>query len=1271
MSAKLLIGSGILLLSCASLFAQSTAAFVSGTITDPSGAVVRGASVNARNVDTGVVIATSSNESGVYVFPPLSYGQYEFTAEHTGFSKAVTQNVTLEAGTKLTLNQVLRLGTTTESVEVQATGSTLTASTATIAGTVEGRRVEELPITGRDAMNFLFVQAGMGSNGTGFNGTRSGALNVTTDGIATLSNRIDGINTSGIVTSSGLLGTTAFQNATRVDRVEEVHVVTSPADVEYGRGLGQLQLVTRSGSNAFHGSIFEEHRDTDLNANNWFSNAAGTNAITGQPIQPRQILVSNQFGGRVGGPIRRNKTFFNFYYEGQRQIAKNNVVAGVLTATARQGIFRFFPGALNSNAASAVPTVTTTGTPQTPAAATGPLQSTTLFGLDPNHLSPDASGVIAQNIKNMPLPNYFLTGDGLNTAGYSWLQPTRTQFDTFEGRIDHNFSENERLQLSYNHVAWKTDLPGALPTSPVGKAPNASLLGTIILNSVLRPNLLNEVRIGIFRPEIHVYSGYDPSTGGPSALYNRNGSPYLISPLTFSPVVPIDSALDGYANVTPNYQYGDNVTWVKGKHTFKGGFEARLISYAGYDIANVVPRVYLGAGTTPTNLSGTLISGIGQNLTTAQNLLYGLSGAVTLVSQTLNAPSGGSSFLPGLTRYALIKQHEFSGYFKDDIKITPSFTLNVGLRYELYQVPYEGHGNFVVPEGGGYSLFGISGNSYAAEFKPGSLGGQLITPIQIGPNGPNPGVSLYNGDHNNFGPGIGFAWSLPWLGEKGKTVFRAGYGVSYERTPIYVTQLETIYAPGLGQTFVNTPTVNTNLSNVSVPVTPTNAPLQQIPLNANPFSSRQLTLSTFDPNIRTPYIQNWSASLSRALRGNTTIEVRYVGTKGTELLRGTNVNETNVVENGIANAFNIVRAGGDSPLINQIFGRYAAAGQTGSQLVLTNSATNTFFATNNVGGFANFINNALNFTGIPGGLLLNAGLPENFVTVSPQYATEYLQGNNGASTYHALQVEVTKRYSAGLTLQSNFTYNRYLGDYNAGDDSGLTSSFRTLRNKNIDKALLDRKFFWRTNGLYELPFGPGKFIGRNSSGVLAKVIGGWQVGTIFNVFSGYPISFGMINSTFNTVAANNLPNLAGAVPRGSVQKVGSGVVFFGNYGQVPDPQVASLASQVRSLSPLRALVNSSGSIVLSNALPGTMGNTAPGMGFGPGYFQFDMNLIKKVRMTEKTELWLGANATNILNTPQFSPPSATNMSIDTTSFGRITSTVIPNRVVVLTGRITF
>jgi len=191
------------------LSAQSTDSIVSGTISDPSGAVVSAAKVSARNLDTGVVTTSQSNDSGVYVLPPLPYGRYESTAEHTGFRKAVTENVTLEAGTKLTLNQALQFGATTETVEVQANGSTLTASTASIGSTVDGRRVEELPITGRDAMNFLFIQAGMGSNGTGYNGTRSGSLNVTTDGIATLSNRIDGINTTGIVSSSGLLGTTA------------------------------------------------------------------------------------------------------------------------------------------------------------------------------------------------------------------------------------------------------------------------------------------------------------------------------------------------------------------------------------------------------------------------------------------------------------------------------------------------------------------------------------------------------------------------------------------------------------------------------------------------------------------------------------------------------------------------------------------------------------------------------------------------------------------------------------------------------------------------------------------------------------------------------------------------------------------------------------------------------------------------------------------------------------------------------------------------------
>ena len=205
-----------------------------------------------------------------------------------------------------------------------------------------------------------------------------------------------------------------------------------------------------------------------------------------------------------------------------------------------------------------------------------------------------------------------------------------------------------------------------------------------------------------------------------------------------------------------------------------------------------------------------------------------------------------------------------------------------------------------------------------------------------------------------------------------------------------------------------------------------------------------------------------------------------------------------------------------------------------------------------------------------------------------------------------------------------------------------------------------------------MPFGPGKLLGKNTHGILGKAIGGWQVGVIFNAFSGYPITLYETNSTFNTVSADSLPNISGAIPSGSVTKIGSGVQFFNNLVQITDPQVAGLASQVKGLSTLRAIATSSGAILFSNSLPGQIGNLAPGALLGPGYFQFDMNLLKKIRMTEKTELQLGANAVNVLNTPQFAnPTSSAGAVIDSTSFGRITSTTYPNRIVVLTGRITF
>src|SRR6185295_1401382 len=187
------------------------------------------------------------------------------------------------------------------------------------------------------------TQAGV--YGANISGNRTGSLNVTTDGINTQDNLLNNLFNIGVA------------NQLRVDRVEEFRIVVSSTDVELGRGSGQIQVVTRTGSNRFHGSVFEEHRNTALNANTWFNNQLGTDLITGQAVAPRDILIRNQYGGRLGGPIRKNKTFFNGYYEGEKQRQKNSTNTTVLTPTARQGIFRFFPGVQNTNAGALIPTV--------------------------------------------------------------------------------------------------------------------------------------------------------------------------------------------------------------------------------------------------------------------------------------------------------------------------------------------------------------------------------------------------------------------------------------------------------------------------------------------------------------------------------------------------------------------------------------------------------------------------------------------------------------------------------------------------------------------------------------------------------------------------------------------------------------------------------------------------------------------------------------------------------------------------------------------------
>ena len=1247
----------IALLLSMDMMAQSTDGSLAGGITDPSGAPVPAASIVVKNLGTGVVATSHTNDSGLFLFPALTPGEYSVICEHPGFQKMVFDRVTVQLGARQSLDIVLKIGSTTDTVEVQGTvASEINYQNSSVGNVVTGRKVLELPLVGRNVYDLIGTQAGVGgSNNQNFSGARAGALNITMDGINIQDNYLSAL---------------AFtQNASlvNVDRISEFRVVTSPADAEYGRGSGQIQLVSRSGTNAFHGSAFEELRNTVLTANTWFNNQRGN---------PRNFLNRNQFGARVGGPIKKDRTFFHFHYDGQRQRAHDSVTSVVYTDQARQGIFRFFPGVRNGNALAAVPTVDLAGNPSKPASASGDLQIVSVYGRDPNRLGLDASGNIARTLALFPSPNNFRSGDGLNTAGYTFIRNTAIDYNEWDFKIDHQFSPRHRLSFTYSqqsYTASNTTGVQPLPSIPPGLAPGNTKLATLSLTSVLRSNLINEFRAGVNRPRQIVTA---PWSSNPAFLGKAaNGHPYLIGFTNItSPFGSANYGSEDQGRISPVYQAGDTMTWLVGKHAFRGGVEWRFTSFSGYDAYAVMPRALLGAGNVSVQNIST-ISGIGTNAAAAQQMLNELSGSIAASFQTLNSAGGKDpKYIDGQTRYRTWRTPEFSGFFKDDFKLSSTLTLNLGVRYELYRSPEETNGLGLGLAGGGTSIFGLSGNSFADLFHPGRLNGQLMNFEQIGPKTANPGKKLYPTDGNNFAPAIGLSWSLPWFG-KGQTVLRAGFGMGYEHTASFVVN-SIIFGPGYQSTPIYSQAALYTLGNFTLPLAATSAPLATVPL-----TDRSQPGYGIDPNLRTPYYENWNLSIQRNLNKGYLMDVRYVGNKGTKLIRSPNVNEGNIFENGILDAFLVTQAGGRAPLFDKIFAGISGVGSTitGSDFVRGFSTTQSFLASNNVGGLANFLNTSA-LAGPPGQLLRRASLAENTVVANPQVASAYYISNLSNSIYHSLQVEIMKRFSSGYTLQGNYTFSKALGD-DEGDEVGFRGTFRTLRDRSLDRRVLSfsRAHAVRINGIYELPFGKSKRFGSSANGIVNRIIGGWQAGGLASISSGAPLTI-TANNAFNflqsqgagaSVAANT-PVSIGALPAnlGSVQRTGNGVVFFDGLKQVVDPWVANIASPtIRAQSTMLAIVDASGRVILANPQPGQLGTLSQNFFTGPQYFRLDLNLIKRIRVTEKTDLILRADAVNATNTPSFSDPST---DINSNTFGRITGTLAgSNRVVVVGLRFNF
>jgi len=1228
---------GALCSGCA--LAQTFNASLGGTVTDSSGALIPKATVTATGIETGVVSKATTNASGDYDFPSLQEGNYRVAAEMGGFKQFVYQHVTLDVGAQVRLNFTLEVGAATTVTEVTAAAeSPLLTTSAVVGGVVTGDEILHLPLIDQNAANLALTQAQFaGGIGTGVSvaGGSTMTLSTTVNGISVSNNRLD--------RAGGLL---SFQLTQTVDMVEEVKVTSSPADAENGRSLGSVSMIVRSGTNKFHGSVVDGLRNTDLDANTFWNNFS-------QPYIPRQTLIRNQFAARIGGPIRKNKTFFFVLYDGNRQRTSATATNTVLTAQARAGNYRYFPGATNSNySATSNPVVNASGVPVQPSTATGPLQTVSLFGLDPNRKSADASGVVSGLISETPLPNNFTIGDGLNTAGYSWAVPSYADLDQFTFKVDHYVNASNHLSVVVTHEhQYYTSTASVFPTLPVtGDNQDHSWFASVNFDTTIKPTLLNQFKIGLQHPDLLQDSGV---LAYPQAYPKENGQVYVPGVSSFSSPIPgsIESAL-----IDPVYTLGDSMSWTHGRHSIKFGFQVDYTGTNSYNINNnVTPAVSLGAGSVAVSGVNTLPGLVSANDTLATSILTDLTGSVASISQGFGVANGKNPQWIVYPSRAAFLQRDANGFIKDDFKVTKNLTVNFGMRWDWAGVPWEKWGRMLLPTNGFAGAFGTSGTNFNAQWSPGATGGSLTQMETVGKDSENPGITLYKNYFKGFEPAVGLSWAIPYFGAN-KTVLRVGYGMSRPMTLSFLDISGDVTQFATSATY--TAVQPTFLNNISLPLSPTfSNPLQVWPIN-----DKTQSIAVTDPNFKPTVVQNWNASLERQLTSSLTLAIRYVGNRTTHQPGNFAMNTVNTQQNGIAAATLVTEQGGNAPLFNQILNGVTFPGigtvngttLTGSQALMQYSGTYTLLATNSPGGLAGFFKTTqalgpAGTTPAKGWLLANGGLPANFIVVNPQYSgvTDVTSSLN--YNYNSGVAELIKRFSHGLVFDGNFVWAKTMS---------LNGFSLNPQDWNAQREPSGQKFTWKASGTYELPWGPGKqFLNATSgvAGVVDKVIGNWQYGGIFTLNSGSYLSFTCAGNVNGGTDPCTSFQPMGSDP-GHVVRTGNGVVYYNpsQFTQVKDPVCSTLTNQFSLQSRCTDLaIDYNGSPLFENSALGQTGTMDLVSNWkGPSLFDFDMNLLKRFTVKEKVTMEFRLDAISATNTPHFPNPTT---SIDSTSFGRITA----------------
>lgn len=1280
--------------------AQSLTGSMEGRISDVSGAVIPGAAITATHWSTNTVYSAATNHVGRFRIPNVRLGSYEIEAVADGFSRSVVSGVVVEVGSTAAVNLVLEVGdvTTEVTVTAEAAQSLLNASDAEIGTVVDPRQVLELPLNGRNAVELAMQQAGVNfersPSGEGekffINGQRHRSVNFTLDGVDTQ----DNLNrSSATIIDQPLLAMSA-------ENVQEFRVVTGLSSAEHSRGGAQISAVTRSGGNELHGSLFNFHRNTALNANEFFNNSSGVE---------RSPLVRNQFGGRVGGPLINNKTFFFFGYQQTRQAQGIPVNRTVYTSEARQGIFRFLDGSPNSPAAvaanpDAVRSVNLLECSPGVAAAFGRACLDGRFdGAARPTLDPFITGEI---FGAMPLPNNFDNGDGLNTGGFRFNASSKVVEHLPSARIDHQISTKHLFfgTMNYTDRDIQGDfINGREPIFPALQALGAratlskSFSATLI--STFSPTFFNELRVGRLAGE----------NGFP-----RNqpfGTPFQLDLNTIDD--PYDPGGGTTARDNIFYHVRDTLSWIRGRHQLKSGFEWRRRTVDVYSFFGVAPEIELDdndyqpgwSSTALGTLGGGSVNTVDREL--ARDLMNNVVGAVETVIQFFNVASLDSGFVPGIPERRIYRNWEFDWFLNDSWAVRPGLTANLGLRWEYSSPATEANGLLLMPDFD--AVYGVSGER--GLFRPGilegspcpQLGSTIANPgaadavalindcaTTYAPAGKDVGRPLWNADKNNFAPVLSIAWDP--FGD-GKTSIRAGFRVSYFQDAFSIVDgnlddnegliVRQSCIPSNGEC-VGNPGGLSLLRDLGPAGAGPEAPQFSLPGSRSILDTSAIDFRTIQPDLETPYYSEWTVGVSREIAPNLAMEVRWLGNRGYKLRRVAEFNEVNIfAEDGetgqtFLESFQLAQSNLDC---NRMTGNASAgfSDASGAGCITPNplmarlisgdaarldSRTTLLDALDfgEPGEFAYRLTQSevsrVNGSGgrIRGGSfwgqVLQGNIPVNFFQANPFVAGSRGLINDGFSTYNSLQVELRKRFSDGLQVDGNYTFGKAISDFDGDSNTLLNDRPSSIRNARYTTGQFMPRHAIKVNYIYELPIGAGK--AWDPGGAAKLLLAGWQMGGLLDFRTGRPLSVVSNRGAFHrsAISDGNTVDLATPVSNGDLQGM-TGVQNLEGRVIFIDPCMSAILGQECSTS-------NSIQGLFEQPATGTLGELPQTPFFGPARFFFDFILMKRFAVTETTNFEFRGEVFNLFNNANFALPES---NIYESNFGQIARTVHNPRLI--------